>query len=90
MNRRLLSMEQAAKLLGTTRPALMRMLRDAGHLHGSLAAPELVNAGLFRIEQQMVIRDDGIRKHYQVTRVTIQGLAWLELRLDALRMKEAS
>lgn len=83
MSARLFSLREAAKLLGTTQPALTRAMRDAGHLvDGNLPCAELVKAGLFVVEPRCFILESGKRKPYQVALVTIQGLAWLDARIN--------
>lgn len=90
MSARLLSLDFAATLLGTTRPALLRSMREAGHMHGTAACAELVKAGLFKVEQEVVVLDNGVRKPYQVTKVTLQGLAWLDQRINGNNLRKVS
>lgn len=90
MSARLLSLDHAAKLLGTTRPALLRSMREAGHMHGTAACAELVKAGLFKVEQEVMVLDNGVRKPYQVTKVTLQGLAWLDQRINGNNLRKVS
>lgn len=89
MSARPISLEHAAKLLGTSRPAIVRSMRESGHMQGTAACAELVKAGLFVVKPEVMQLDNGIRKHYQVTLVTIQGLAWLDQRINHA-MRKAS
>lgn len=91
MSARLLSLREAAKLLGTTQPALTRAMRDAGHLlQGNVPAPELVKQGLLVTEPRCWSLDNGVKRHYTSTLVTVQGLAWLDQRINGTRLQEAS
>lgn len=91
MSARLLSLREAAKLLGTTQQALTRSMRDAGHLlQGNVPAPDLVRQGLLVVEPRSWTLDNGIKRHYQSTLVTVQGLAWLDQRINGNTLRKVS
>lgn len=86
-----ISLRAAAKLLGTTQPALTRAMRDAGHLLAdNVPCAELMKSGLFVVESRCFVLENGKRKPYQVTLVTIQGLAWLDDRINANTLRKVS
>ncbi len=81
---RTFSWDDAARLLGTTKPALLALMRQGRKMRaGSTTLPtdDLVKAGYFTIEQRQVVIDNGSAKNYYVARTTIQGLAWLQREL---------
>ena len=90
MSAKKLSLDAAARLLGTTRPALLKSMRDAGHMTGTTPAPDLVKAGLFSIEPGSWEVIGGPRRNYHVTRVTLQGLAWLDQHINGTGLQKAS
>lgn len=91
MSARLFPLREAAKHLGTTQPALMRAMRDAGYLQASnVPCPELVKAGLFVVEPRCFVLENGVRKPYKATLVTIQGLAWLDQRINHTALQKVS
>lgn len=90
MSAKKLSLHEAARLLGTTRHALLKSMRDAGHMHGTTPADDLVKAGFFCIEPGSWEVTGGPRRNYMVTRVTLQGLAWLDARINGIPMQKAS
>ena len=49
-----------------------------------------MKAGLFKVEQEVVVLDNGVRKPYQVTKVTLQGLAWLDQRINGNNLRKVS
>ncbi len=90
MRAKQLSLHEAARLLGTTRPALLKSMRDAEYMTGTDPAPELVKAGYFVTEPRSWHLDNGQNRHYQITLVTLQGLAWLDQRINGTGLKKAS
>ncbi len=77
-------LKEAAKHLGITHIALTTELRERGILvpssHGLQPKPEHERSGNFQRSQRSVETDGPtgrIRRHYVVTMVTVQGLAWL-------------
>lgn len=69
----------AAQLLSLKSDALVKRMRDAGMFSsGKIPRPDLIKAGYFIVEQRSWQLDNGINKPYQITLVTLQGLAFLE------------
>lgn len=75
-------LETAARHLGITRIALTTELRERGILantdgHGLVPTPAHQKTGNFLTEPRRVDRTGQRTRHYVVTLVTVQGLAWL-------------
>lgn len=80
----------AAKMLGISRQALCSLLRQHNVLvasgHGLVPGHAHMSTGNFRVENRTTYITGKIPRHYAVTLVTIQGLAWI----DKLIKSEAS
>lgn len=79
---------QAASILGISRTALLRELKDRGVLtedrqFGTAPTEAYAQKGLFKTELTITYINGTIPKHYRKTRVTVQGLAWLEKTLSS-------
>lgn len=85
-----LSLALAAQLLGTTRNSLLRRLNEGGYMRGTVPCADLVKRRVFVLEPRQVTLNNGITKHYQVTMVSIQGLAWLDQNVLRRQLSEAS
>jgi hypothetical protein len=91
MSARLFSLAAAADALGLKKPALIRRMRDAGcFVEGTAPRQALVEEGVLVAEQRCFVLDNGVRKPYQVTLVTIQGLAWLDQRINGNSLRKVS
>jgi len=86
-----ISLRAAAKLLGIKPPMFISILRDAGILLANkMPRPDLIKDGIFMVEPRCFELENGIRKHYQVALVTIQGLAWLDQRINSKTLRKVS
>lgn len=85
-----LSLALAAQLLGTTRNSLLRRLNEDGHMRGTTPCADLLKQRVFVLEARQTTINNGITRHYQVTLVTIQGLAWLDQCLNSHKLREVS
>ncbi len=78
-------LDTTAKHLGISRIALTTELRARGILHASghglVPTPAHKNTGHFLTDNRSVQRTGYPTRHYMVTLVTVQGLAWLEAEL---------
>lgn len=75
-------LDTAAKYLGVTRIALTTELRARGILSnldgfGLVPTSAHKDSGHFTTEQRSIVRSGYRPRHYLVTLVTVQGLAWL-------------
>lgn len=89
---RVFSWHQTAKALGITLRTLLTRLHDDDILLPGEPTPRqrYIDDGYFFIEHNKEIRLDGrVHKRYQVARVTIQGLAWLERKFQPNAAKAA-
>lgn len=76
-------LQDAARLLGTTRPKLVHALIERGLLTRNASecivpTPAHMHTGMFRVEPRLTYTTAGIRRHYYVTHVSLQGLAAIE------------
>ena len=81
------SLQEAASSLGISRFSLIRALEQLQMLEtntqfGPSPTASARNQGLLRLSSRSTTLSNGMAKHYQCTRVTIQGLAWIEQKLQ--------
>ena len=84
---------EAAQILGISRYALLREL-DRKIIHedrqfGPMPENSHMISGFFTTEIMLTYINGVIPKHYRKTRVTVQGLAWLEKILKESTTKAA-
>lgn len=80
---RTFSWVEAAQILGISRHALLRELKDRKIIHedrqfGPMPENSHISSGFFTTEIMLTYINGVIPKHYRKTRVTVQGLAWIE------------
>lgn len=77
-----ISISMAAKILGRSMSEVRRCLEREGWASGGHATLEGQHDGVVTMEDQQMILDSGIRKHYRVMRVTGKGLDLLSRCLE--------
>lgn len=75
-----IELEQAAKQLGVTRPALLKLLRAQRVIYQGSTRPQTqyIKAGYFVVETKGFSNDHGINRQYSKTLITGLGMSWVE------------
>ena len=86
-----ITLDQAAKQLGTTRPALLKHLRSIGAIYQENTLPQTryIKAGYFVVETKQYRNDHGINRQYTKTLITGTGMSWIAEIINEIRSTAA-